>query len=205
MARGKTVLEAEPADVRFTFDVNTLSHYWITKAFLPNMISKNHGMIVTVSSLAAWITAPGMVDYGASKAAAMAFHEGLSEELRYRYKAHKIRTVSVHPGHTQTALFSGFNQGSNFTMPSLHPESMGEAVVKQVLTGRSGYVVLPENGSIVSLLRGFPDWLAIRSRSRVQGSMNNWSGRQVIKDVSVVNAHSQPSDTSDSTVLVSGE
>ncbi|KAK2593907.1 hypothetical protein QQS21_008369 [Conoideocrella luteorostrata] len=205
VARGKTIMEAEPADVRFTFDVNSLAHYWITKAFLPNMIARNHGMIVTVSSIAAWIALPGMVDYSASKAAALAFHEGLSAELKFRYNAPRIRTVSVHPGHTQTALFKGFNQGSPFFMPSLHPDTMGEAVVKQVLTGRSGTIVLPETGSLLSWLRALPDWHGIRARSEGRGAMKNWSGRQVLQDVGALyqGDDAQHSEPSESTVLVS--
>ncbi|QPH00800.1 hypothetical protein C2857_004784 [Epichloe festucae Fl1] len=208
VARGKTIMEAEPADVRFTFDVNSLAHYWVTKAFLGNMIAKNHGMVVTVSSIAAWMSFPDMVDYGASKAAALAFHEGLGEELRFRYNAPKVRTVTVHPGHTQTALFAGFNQGNPFLMPPLHPDSIGEAVVKQVLTGRSGTVILPEFSSTLSWLRGLPDWHGIRVRSKAQAVMKNWSGRQVVQDVGALYqgaGSSRNSEPSESTVLVPEE
>ena len=31
-------------------NVNSLSHFWTVKAFLPEMIKKNHGHIVTISS-----------------------------------------------------------------------------------------------------------------------------------------------------------
>jgi all-trans-retinol dehydrogenase (NAD+) len=56
------------------------------------MVAANHGMIVTVASYAAYITVPNMTDYGASKAAALAFHEGLTAELKTRYQAPKVRT-----------------------------------------------------------------------------------------------------------------
>ncbi|UNI14790.1 hypothetical protein JDV02_001386 [Purpureocillium takamizusanense] len=208
VARGKTLLDAEPSDVRFTFDVNTLAHYWITKAFLPNMVARNHGMVVTVSSFASWITIPNMIDYGASKAAALAFHEGLTAELTTRYKAPRVRTVSVHPGHTRTALFKGFRQGSGFLLPQLDPDSIAEAVVRQVLTGRSGNVILPEFGASLSALRAYPDWYQHRVRAKAQGSMANWTGRQVVNDVSAPyegKETSQGQDTSESAVLVSGE
>lgn len=186
VVRGKTILASEPADVRVTFEVNSMAHYWITKAFLRHMVDRDHGMVVTVSSIAAWATLPDLVDYGASKAAALAFHEGLTGELRFRYNAPRVRTVAVHPGHTQTALFTGFNQGSSFVLPALHPDTVAEAVVKQVLTGRSGTVVLPQAASILSWLRALPDWYGIRVRARAQAAMKNWSGRQVVKDVDAV-------------------
>lgn len=67
--------------MRFTFEVNTLAHYWLAKEFVGDMAKKNHGMVVTVASYAAYVVAPNMVDYAASKAAAQAFHEGLALEL----------------------------------------------------------------------------------------------------------------------------
>ncbi|CRK31062.1 hypothetical protein BN1708_018616, partial [Verticillium longisporum] len=122
VARGKTVLEASERDIRFTFDVNALAHYWTTQAFLPAMVRANHGTIVTVASFAAFLAVPNMVDYGASKAAAMAFHEGLTAELTTRYKAPRVRTVLVNQGYTKTALFTGYNQDTPFLMPALEPE-----------------------------------------------------------------------------------
>lgn len=56
VVRGKSIIESSEKDIRFTFDVNALAHYWIVKEFLPSMIENNHGMIVTVASIAAWVT-----------------------------------------------------------------------------------------------------------------------------------------------------
>lgn len=211
VARGKTVLEAQPSDIRFTFDVNTLAPFWTAKTFLPHMVANNHGMIVTVSSYASWLTIPNMVDYGASKAGALAFHEGLTAELTTRYKAPKVRTVVVHPGHTRTALFEGYDQNTGFLMPQLEPESVADAVVKQVLTGRSGQVVIPGTGMILTALRALPDWYSISLRAKAEVAMTHFRGRQVIEDVGAsYNEDDQGSgrgqhDTSESTVLVSGE
>lgn len=202
VARGKTILESEPSDVRFTFDVNTMCHYWIAKAFLPSMVKRNHGMVVTVASVASWATAPALVDYAASKAAAMAFHEGLSAELVTRYKAPKVRTVIVHPGHVKTALFQGFNMGSKFMWPSLEVDTIAEGIVKQVLTGRSGNVIMPETFAIAPAIRLLPDWLAYRNRIEGDRYMTNWNGRQVIKDVGASFEKEVRGDGSESTVLV---
>ncbi|PTB43087.1 uncharacterized protein TrAFT101_001644 [Trichoderma asperellum] len=188
VVRGKTILDATPADVRFTFDVNALAHYWVAQAFLPHIVSQNHGMVVTVASFASWITVPNMVDYAATKAAAMAFHEGLSAELKTRYNAPRVRTVIVHPGATTTELFTGFDQGAPFLMPAQAPESIAEAVVKQILTGRSGQVIQPETGGLLPSLRSQPDWQSFRVRSKAQTGMLNYNGRQVIEDPAAVAA-----------------
>ncbi|EWZ51014.1 hypothetical protein FOCG_10070 [Fusarium oxysporum f. sp. radicis-lycopersici 26381] len=183
VVRGKTILESQPSDIRFTFDVNTFAPFWIAKTFVPDMVAKNHGMVVTLTSYASWLTIPNLVDYGASKAAALAFHEGLTAELTTRYNAPKVRTVIVHPGPTNTALFKGYYQNTDFLMPPLAPESVADAVVRQVLTGRSGHVVIPGTGTILAALRMQPDWYAIPVRAKAEAYMKNFSGRQVIEDV----------------------
>ena len=202
VARGKTILGAEPSDIRFTFDVNSLAPFWVTRALLPNMIARDHGMVVTVSSYAAWLTISNMVDYGASKAAALGFHEGLTAELKNTYKAPRVRTVCVHPGHTRTALFQGYNQNTAFMMPEQYPESIAEAVVRKILSGRSGSVILPEAGGTLPALRGFPDWYQVRLRSRAL-FMSGWKGRQVIEDVGAAYEGQENNDAGESTVLVS--
>ena len=133
VARGKNILDATEKDVRFTFDVNTLAHYWMAKEFVPAMVKANHGMIVTVASFAAYVTVPNMTDYAASKAAALSFHEGLTAELKTRYGAPKVRTVVINQGYTKTPLFQGYNNDSKFLVPTLEPETVAEAIVKKVL------------------------------------------------------------------------
>lgn len=180
VARGKDILESSENDVRFTFEVNTLAHYWITKEFLPSMVKSNHGMVVTVASLAAFIPVPGMVDYASSKAAAQSFHEGLTAELKTRYNAPKVRTVIVNQGYTKTPLFEGYNNDSPFLVPSLQPETVAEAIVKKVLAGNSGQVIVPGFGATLTFLRGLPHWYQNRVRSKGQNIMKKWNGRQVI-------------------------
>ncbi|KAI9904867.1 hypothetical protein N3K66_001396 [Trichothecium roseum] len=190
VARGKTLLDSSPSDVRLTFDVNALALFWTAKEFLPSMLARDHGMVVTVGSYASWLTIPNMVDYGASKAAALAFHEGITAEIATRYGkdgkgrkgASRVRTVMVHPGHTTTELFRGYDQGTAFFMPEQHPESVAEAVVRQVLAGRSGTVVHPPVGSFLSGLRAMPEWYQSRVRAGGEAYMHKWSGRQVIEE-----------------------
>ncbi|KAL1844288.1 hypothetical protein VTJ49DRAFT_2345 [Mycothermus thermophilus] len=180
---GRSVLDLSERDVRFTFDVNTLAHYWTVKEFLPAMVKANHGMIVTVASMAAWVAVPNMVDYAASKAAAHAFHEGLAAELKTRYNAPKVRTVLVNQGYTTTPLFEGYHNDSPFLMPALHPETVAEAVVRQVLKGESGHLVLPAFGNTMSWLAGMPHWYQSRLRSKNVTIMERFRGRKVVKDV----------------------
>ena len=42
---GKSFVEEDDKMILKTFEVNAISHFWTTKAFLPKMMEKNHGHI----------------------------------------------------------------------------------------------------------------------------------------------------------------
>jgi all-trans-retinol dehydrogenase (NAD+) len=90
---GATILKGEASMIQRTFEVNTISHFWMVREFVPAMIKKDHGHIVTIASMASYIVHAGNVDYSCSKASALALHEGLSSELRACYKAPNVRTT----------------------------------------------------------------------------------------------------------------
>lgn len=206
VARGKTILETTEKDLKFTFDVNAFAHYNTVKEFLPYMTKKNHGMVVTVASYAAWLAVPNMVDYSMSKTAAHAFHEGLSAELKTRYNAPKVRTVIVNQGYTKTPLFTGYHNDSPFLVPALEPESVAESICKQIFTGRSGQVVTPTFGAILKLLQTLPHWYSYGLRAKGENIMTNWKGRQVVQDLDTFySSKEKPSDPGESTVLVPAE
>ena len=169
------------------------------------MLENNHGLILTVASLAAYATAPSMVDYAASKVAALAFHEGLTAELATIYKAPRVRTVVVCQGYTRTKLFEGFND------KALYPETVAEEIVKAVLAGRSKHVVLPEAASVIaSGLRAFPLWMQTRVRDGLVTRMANWRGRQVVQPSLAEKVAEETGDgkgkgVEESTVLVGNE
>lgn len=192
VARGNTILTTTEKDINLTFRVNTFSHYYLAQEFLPHMVSTNHGMIVTVASLAGYVTAPGLVDYAASKAAAVSFHEGLSAELITHHNAPRVRTVLMCQGYTRTALFEGFGG------KSLYPETVAEEIVKAVLSGKSALLNLPETSwLLLPKLRGTSLWFQYGLRGRLEGLMKGWRGRQVAQPSEV-----KKQSVEDSTVLV---
>ncbi|CAI9637611.1 unnamed protein product [Alternaria burnsii] len=199
VARGKTILESTEKDINLTFKVNTFSHYYLAQQFLPSMIANSHGMIVTVASVAGYLAAPSMVDYAASKAAALSFHEGLSAELTARYNAPKIRTVLMAQNYTRTALFEGFDSRG-----VLYPETVAESIVKAVLSGKSQHIVLPETAwFMLPRIRGWPLWMQYGLRKRLGKLMKGWKGRQVAQP-SLAGGENEKR-VEDSTVLVDAE
>jgi short-subunit dehydrogenase len=92
---GATILDGSEDFIRKTFEVNIIAHFLMIKEFLPAMIKKNHGHVVTIASMASFIAIAGNVDYSCTKASALAFHEGLASELKSRYHAPGVRTTWV--------------------------------------------------------------------------------------------------------------
>lgn len=90
-----SILEKSEFELRQTFDVNTISHFLIMKEFLPALIRRNKGHVITMASIASFVAVGEMVDYCCSKASALAFHEGLRQELKFWYDAPNVRTRSV--------------------------------------------------------------------------------------------------------------
>ena len=42
---GKSFIDSKDEVIQKTFEVNSISHFWTTKAFLPSMIENDHGHI----------------------------------------------------------------------------------------------------------------------------------------------------------------
>lgn len=49
---GKDFLELTDEAIERTMNVNTMAHFWMYRAFLPGMVKRNHGHLVSISSLA---------------------------------------------------------------------------------------------------------------------------------------------------------
>ena len=75
------------------------------KAFLPAMMSKNHGYVITIASGAGLFGVPGLVDYCASKFGAVGIHESITSELSMEYSG--VHTTCVCPYYIDTGMFDG--------------------------------------------------------------------------------------------------
>ncbi|KAH7131577.1 putative short-chain dehydrogenases/reductase [Dactylonectria estremocensis] len=155
----KTILDETDQEIRRTFDVNVVAHFFLIREFLPWMISQNHGHIITIASMASFVTVASNIDYCCSKAAALAFHEGLVQELKHRYNASNINVSIVHPMWIRTPMFEAVLKKGHFSDILLEPHDVADVIVAQVIGGRSGQLFLPGYYSIGSMLRGLPTWV----------------------------------------------
>ncbi|XP_012061836.1 PREDICTED: short-chain dehydrogenase/reductase family 16C member 6, partial [Atta cephalotes] len=77
----KSFLNLSPDEITRGINVNMTAHYWTLKAFLSSMIEKNHGHIVSISSLAAFFNICYGTVYCPTKFAVSAIMDSLSDEL----------------------------------------------------------------------------------------------------------------------------
>jgi len=163
VAQGKLVLDLSPEDIRQTFDVNTLAHFWTLKAFLPEMIKKKSGHIITVASIGGLFGIAQMTDYNASKAANVSLHESLRYELDKHYHTPQIRTSLILPGHIMTPLFSTVRFPNSmlfrFCFPSLEPITVVKAIIAALDEQHSRTIYLPFYANFTPVLRLLPSFL----------------------------------------------
>ncbi|RAR00979.1 NAD(P)-binding protein [Stemphylium lycopersici] len=157
-----TILKTPDEFLGRIFDVNILSHWRLVQQFVPDMVAKDKGHIVTVASVNSFLTNSANADYVATKTAALAFHEGLTSELKIWYKTPGVKTTIVHPSWVrtplieQTILKSG--QDPKILDSMLLPEDVAKVVVKQVTSRRGAQLFIPSAAAPISWLKGFPNW-----------------------------------------------
>jgi len=86
--------------------------------------------------------------------------QGLGYELRTMHDAPCIRMTALVPSFISTPLFRGKVNQPHFLLPLLHPDTVAERIVDQVLSGEAGGVIcLPGAVSVLSYLRAMPPWV----------------------------------------------
>lgn len=155
------ITKTTPKNLQKLFGVNLFSHYYTVQAFLPNMLARKKGHIISIASMASFYTTSSITDYSSSKAAVMAFHEGLSAELRTVHRCPEIRTTIVHPFFADTPIIAkGKAELQKAGVKILDPQTVSDAVVDQIMNARGGPIVLSNGfGHLVRGFRALPFWL----------------------------------------------
>jgi NAD(P)-dependent dehydrogenase (short-subunit alcohol dehydrogenase family) len=100
---GRSVLEADPAIMRATLEVNTLGPLRLCQAFVPGMIARGYGRVVNISSRRgqlAHMGDDGTPAYQMSKAALNTVTRMVADAAR----GHDVLVNSVCPGWCRTSL-----------------------------------------------------------------------------------------------------
>ena len=174
---GQNLLEIPDEKIEESFRVNTLSLFWTTKAFLPEMIQRNRGHLVTIASASGIIGVARLTDYSATKWAAVGFDESLRVELKKT--APGVKTTVICPYYIDTGMFDGVRSRFPFLLPILKEKKVAERILKTIERNQPR-LVLPLMVQMIPWLRILPlSWFdAIANLIGVNSSMDNFKGRQ---------------------------
>ncbi|WPG99963.1 dehydrogenase red2 [Acrodontium crateriforme] len=157
-----SIIEHDEKNLHDIFNVNIISHYWTLAAFLPAMIKANKGHVVTIASVASFVSPPDMVSYANTKCALVSLHEGLTAELRGMHKAPNVLTTIVHPTFASTPMVTPFaSEISQRKMAIIKPEQVTDAIHQQIIECRRGQLIVdPGPGALLATVRAWPTWMS---------------------------------------------
>jgi len=175
---GKPLLETNDDVLQRTMEVNALSQFWMWKAFLPKMLKKNSGHIVTIASVMGLIGSARLSEYCASKHAVIGFESSMRLEL-IRMGATGIYTTVICPYAIQTGMFKGIQTKLNWLFPQLEPSYVANQVVKAVRQRRLMLILPPLTTWVIPLMRFVPVAVLDSTSAWLGGTdaMDNFQGR----------------------------
>jgi all-trans-retinol dehydrogenase (NAD+) len=167
-------------DTRPTMQVNALAPMYITREFLPAMMTsgRRESRIVNIASAAGLLSTPRMSVYAASKAALIGWSDSLRLELGQQGFG-QVKVTTVCPGYISTGMFEGA-RGPLFT-PLMTPEHVVERVWRAMLAGKP-MLRMPWTVGLGAVVRGvlpLPLWDVVAGRVfGVNRSMDSFVGRR---------------------------
>ena len=173
---GQRLLDATEEGIERTFAVNVLALFWVTRAFLPGMLERNQGSVVTIASAAGLIGVSQQTDYSSSKHAAVGFDETLRAELRAMRS--DVRTMVVCPYYIDTGMFAGVRTRFPWLLPILKEQRVADAVLTGIEKGKRRLVLPPLVGLVPTLrILPVPVFDAAADLLGVNQSMTHFTGR----------------------------
>lgn len=173
---GKRLLDAEPDAIRRTFEVNTLSLYWMTRAFLGGMIARDRGTVVTIASAAGLVGVARQTDYSASKFAAFGFTESLRAELAADHS--RVGTLVVCPYYINTGMFAGVKTKYPRLLPILDEQDVATRILDAIERGKR-QLIMPRLARLIPGARMLPvpAFDAVLNALGINKTMDDFRGR----------------------------
>jgi len=174
---GKKILQNSETMIEKTMQINTTSHAYTVREFLPDMLKLKKGHIVTIASAAGTLGVAGLVDYCASKFGAFGFDESLRMELK-KLKSN-VRTTCICPSYIDTGMFEGAKSKFSFLMPIMKQEYASKRILNAIRQNEE-VVLMPWFCNTVLLSRGIlPVWLfdKVATFSGTNDGMDEFKGR----------------------------
>jgi len=139
VGKWRFVEETTEDDALEMIKVPFLSAFFITKAFMPEILKRNSGYIINMTSFAGVFAFSGATSYIASRKAMVGFHEALTADLYHT----KIRTAISYFAKVESSFWNN-NPGSEIRLPkaqvlipSITAEKAAKTIVKGIQNNRS--------------------------------------------------------------------
>lgn len=136
-------LELEPTDWERIIQVNLMGTYYVTRAVLPNMIERQTGDIINISSTSGLSGNALTSAYSASKFAVL----GLTDSLMQEVRKHNIRVTALTPSTVATDMAKELKLTDGNPDTVMQAEDMAELIIAQLKLNRRVFV---KNSSIWS-------------------------------------------------------
>lgn len=136
-------LELEPATWERIIQVNLMGTYYVTRAVLPNMIERQTGDIINISSTAGLSGNALTSAYSASKFGVL----GLTESLMQEVRKHNIRVTALTPSTVATDMAKDLKLTDGNPDKVMQAEDMAELIIAQLKLNRRVFI---KNSSIWS-------------------------------------------------------
>lgn len=136
IAKFGSFLALEPEEWERIIRVNVMGIYYVTRAFLPQMIDNKSGDIVNISSTAGLKGNAATSAYSASKFAVL----GLTESLMQEVRKHNIRVTALTPSTIATDLAVDLNLTDGNTESVMQAEDFAELIIAQLKLNRRVFI-----------------------------------------------------------------
>lgn len=151
----ESILAPNHEDYETMVRVNLLGPFYAFEAVVPAMLARGSGQLVGISSLAAYISAPGTGQYSATKA-------GLSiwlDSLRLELQPKGISVTTIQPGFVETPMTAQ----NDCAMPGLMSAERAARLMARAIRKRKKVYNFPWHiGVAARLARHLPDWMRRR-------------------------------------------
>lgn len=129
-------LELEPKAWERIIQVNLMGTYYITRAVLPNMIARQTGDIINISSTAGLKGNALTSAYSASKFAVL----GLTESLMQEVRKHNIRVTALTPSTVATEMAKDLKLTDGNPENVMQAEDVAELIIAQLKLNRRVFI-----------------------------------------------------------------
>lgn len=136
-------LELEPTAWEKIIQVNLMGTYYATRAVIPNMIERQTGDIINISSTAGLNGNALTSAYSASKFAVLGLTDSLMQEMR----KHNIRVTALTPSTVATDMAKDLNLTDGNPEKVMQSEDIAELLIAQLKLSRRVFI---KNSSIWS-------------------------------------------------------